>query len=60
MFLVKEYANITNTAYVLQARTIGPNNAAQSSPIATQFLVKATRLFDKFASLHASLFNDRN
>ena len=58
--LFKEYGTIVNTAYVLQTGTIGVNNKTQNSPIATQFLVKATRLWDKFSSIHSSLFNERN
>ena len=49
VLLVKEFGNIINTAYVLQPHTIGTNNFSQNSPIATQFLVKATRLFDKIS-----------
>ena len=51
VLLVKEFGNIINTAYVLQPHTIGSNNFSQNSPIATQFLVKATRLFDQISQL---------
>lgn len=46
--LVKEYGAIINTAYVLQAGTIGADHENQKSPIATNFLVKLTRLWDKY------------
>ena len=60
VLLVKEFGHIINTAYVLQPNTIGPGHDNEKSPIATSFLVKATRLWDKFNSLHEFLFRERN
>lgn len=57
---MKEFGNIINSAYVLQPKTIGANNATNLSPIAKNFVVKVTQLFEKFNSLHGSLFNERN
>ena len=57
--LVKEYGNVVNSAYVLQPKTIGENNSSSVSPLAKNFVVRVTQLFDKFNTLHGSLFNDR-
>ena len=57
--LVKEFGNIINSAYVLQPNTIGENHQSNISPIAKNFVIRVTQLFDKFNSLHGSLFNDR-
>ena len=57
VLLVKEFGQIVNTAYVLQPYTIGVNSRKENSPITTQFLIKATRLFDKLSQMGSNVLD---
>ena len=60
VLLYKDYNKIINTAYVLQPNTVGQNHEDALSPIQKQFLQRLIVLFDKFSTIHSSLFNERN